>query len=92
MTARVVATAAPVPGKTPRSAKLEAVERVFESETNFMMLILKNHSKVLELLKKHKIHVLDCSLSIPHSIRVSIGTEEQNRRFIEVMEEASSLS
>lgn len=71
---------------------LEAVERVFDSETNFIMVILKDHPRILELLKKYKIHVLDCSLSIPHSIRVSIGTEGQNRKFIEVMEEASSLS
>lgn len=71
---------------------LESVERVFDSETNFIMVILKDHPRILELLKKYKIHVLDCSLSIPHSIRVSIGTEGQNRKFIEVMEEASSLS
>lgn len=69
---------------------LESVKKVFNSETNFIMIILKNSQRVLELLKQHKIQVLDCSLSIPHAIRVSLGTEEQNRKFLNVMGEAST--
>ena len=68
---------------------LRAVKTVLQSETNFIMVILKDSLKVMELLKSNRIQVLDCSMSIPHALRVSIGTEEQNRKFIEVMMEAS---
>lgn len=64
---------------------LRIVERVFKSETNFIMIILKDSKNVLNLLKEHKILVLDCSTSIPHSIRISLGTETQNKKFLEVM-------
>ena len=66
-----------------------AVERVFKSETNFLMLVLKDSPRVMQLLKEYKIQVLDCSTSIPHAIRVSLGTEDQNRKFIEVICKAS---
>jgi len=68
---------------------LGSVERIFKSETNFIMIILKDSNNVMKLLKDHKIQVLDCSTSIPHSIRVSLGTEDQNQKFMDVMREAS---
>lgn len=68
---------------------LGVVERVFKSETNFLMLIFKDSGRVMKLLKEHRIQVLDCSASIPHAIRVSLGTEDQNRKFLEVIYEAS---
>jgi len=68
---------------------LEAVEKVFNSQTNFIMVVLKDHQRVMKLLQDHKIQVLDCSASLPHAIRVSIGTEEQNQKFMEVMYMAS---
>lgn len=68
---------------------LEEVTKIFKSHTNFIMLVLKDFRKVMGLLKKHKILVLDCSSSIPNSIRVSLGNEKQNMKFLEVMREAS---
>lgn len=68
---------------------LKIVKRVFKSETNFITLILKDSNKVMNLLKDHKIHVLDNSINIPHSIRISLGTEDQNRKFMNVIYEAS---
>ncbi len=70
---------------------LKGILRVFQSETNFIMLVLKNFQKTMELLKQHKILVLDCSSSVPNSIRVSLGTEKQNRKFLDVMREASGI-
>jgi histidinol-phosphate aminotransferase len=64
---------------------LEGVEKVFKSDTNFIMLVLKDFQKTMGLLNENKIHVLDCSPSIPNSIRVSLGTEEQNQKFLEVL-------
>lgn len=70
---------------------LKGILKVFKSETNFIMLVLKNFQKTLELLKRHKILVLDCSSSIPNSIRVSLGTEKENMKFLDVMREASTI-
>lgn len=67
---------------------MSAVEKVFKSETNFIMLVLKDNIKTLNLLIKNGIQVMDCSASIPSAIRVSLGTEEQNRKFIEVIHRA----
>jgi histidinol-phosphate aminotransferase len=66
-------------------SNLESVVKVFKSDANFIMLILKDFQKTLDLLSQHKIHVLDCSSNLPHSIRVSLGTEEKNQRFLEVL-------
>jgi len=66
-------------------SQLPGVEKVFKSETNFLMIIVKDLPKTMELLMKHKIKVLDCSLSLPNALRISLGTEEQNRKVLEVM-------
>lgn len=66
-------------------SQLPIVEKVFESETNFIMLIVKDIKRVMTALNAHKINVLDCSLSLPNALRVSLGTEEQNKKFLEVV-------
>lgn len=66
-------------------SKLPSVEKVFKSETNFLMIVVKELTKTLKHLGKHKIKVLDCSLSLPNAIRISFGTKEQNRKVLEVM-------
>jgi histidinol-phosphate aminotransferase len=74
---------------TAELSTLAVVERVFPSSTNFLLITLKDRPKVMELLKEQNIKVLDYSVIIPSSIRVSIGTEEQNQKFLEVMRKAS---
>jgi histidinol-phosphate aminotransferase len=61
------------------------VIKVFESQTNFLMLALHNFEEVMRNLKQEKIHVLDCSSELLQSIRVSIGTEEQNQKFLGII-------
>ncbi len=70
-------------------SNLEGVSKVFKSDTNFLMLVLKDFQKTIRLLNENKIHVLDCSPSLPNSIRVSLGTEDQNQRFLEVIQRTS---
>ncbi len=69
--------------------KLKAITKIFKSHTNFIMMLLKDFQEAMTLLKRHKILVLDCSASLPNSIRVSLGSEEQNMKFLAVMQEAS---
>ncbi|MBX9622151.1 MAG: aminotransferase class I/II-fold pyridoxal phosphate-dependent enzyme [Alphaproteobacteria bacterium] len=61
------------------------VIKIFESHTNFLMIALHNFEEVNRGLKQEKIHVLDCSSELLQSIRVSIGTEEQNQKFFEII-------
>lgn len=75
---------------TAELSTLTVVEKIFPSATNFLFIVLKERLKVMELLKEQNIKVLDYSASIPSSIRVSIGTEEQNQKFLEVIREASN--
>jgi histidinol-phosphate aminotransferase len=66
-------------------SNLKIVRKVFQSSTNFLMLVLENFHETLSLVKQHHIHVLDCSASLPNSIRVSLGTEEQNQKFLRAL-------
>jgi histidinol-phosphate aminotransferase len=61
------------------------VAKVFPSHTNFIMAILKNFPKTMATLNRNKILVLDCSLSVPNSIRISLGNEEQNAKVSSVI-------
>ncbi|MBY0293224.1 MAG: aminotransferase class I/II-fold pyridoxal phosphate-dependent enzyme [Alphaproteobacteria bacterium] len=70
-------------------SKVKGVTKVFKSETNFIMVILNNFQKTMGLLQEHKIQVLDCSKNYPSAIRVSIGNEEQNKKFLDVIHFAS---
>lgn len=62
------------------------VIKVFESQTNFLMVTLHNFEEVKKQLEQEKIHVLDCSSELPQSIRVSIGTAEQNQKFLKIID------
>lgn len=72
-------------------SRMEEVTKVFKSHTNFIMMVLKDSQQGMALFKKHKILVLDCSSSLSNSIRVSIGNEQQNKKFLDVMRESSQL-
>ncbi len=71
---------------------LKSVIRVYKSDANFIMIVLSNFQKTMALLKEYKIHVLDCSPVSLDSIRVSIGSEDQNNKFLEVLQLASDIS
>jgi len=69
--------------------KLKTVQKIYKSETNFIMCVFNDFKKVIELLRNHKIQVLNCSATLPNSIRVSIGNEQQNRQFLDVIKMVS---
>jgi len=70
---------------TDALAGLKIIEKVFRSETNFLLVIVKDFKRVMEVLNEHKIYVQDFSAVLPNAIRVSIGTKEQNKKFIEAI-------
>jgi len=77
---------------TEELSTFQSVTKIFKSDTNFMMMVLKEFEKTMSALNQHKIHVLDCSATLPHSIRVSLGTEKQNQKFLEVMRKRVSFN
>ena len=60
-----------------------------ESSTNFVLIDThENADQVTEELMKRGVIVRSAkNYGTPTSIRVTVGTREQNRRFIEIMEE-----
>lgn len=69
--------------------RLESVETVFKSETNFLMIIFKNLQRTLDVLKDNHIFVLNCHPNIPHSLRVSLSTPTHNQRFLHALSRLS---
>lgn len=66
--------------------KLSRVQKVFPSQSTFLLVILKDFNKTLELLGHHGIYVNDCSANIPNAIKVSVGSAADNAKFLEVMD------
>lgn len=64
---------------------LNIVEKVTPSHANFLLVKLRDFSKVMGVLAHHKIHVVDCSNTIANSVRVSVGTEAENQTFLNVL-------
>lgn len=68
-------------------SKLKAVEKIFPSEANFVMIIMKDLNQTLTCLRSYRIHVLDCSSSLPRALRVSLGIESQNELLLQALKE-----
>lgn len=66
-------------------SSLRAVKKITPSDVNFFLVELNHFSTVMTFLNQHKIHVVSCDNEIANSIRVSVGTEEENQKFLKVM-------
>lgn len=64
---------------------LSCVRRILPSESNFLCIQLNSFKAIIAHLKERGIFVVDCSQEIPSSIRVTIGTREQNQLFFEIL-------
>ncbi len=67
-------------------SRLDSIEKILPSQANFILLILKDFDKTMAELKTNKIHVLDCSKSIPKGIRVTIGSRRENDTFLNAIQ------
>ena len=70
---------------TNQLSPLVNVANVFKSATNFIMVQFHDFNEAMRLLQKHKIHVLDCSASLPKAVRISVGWVQQNDRVVEAL-------
>ena len=67
--------------------KLAVVERVYPSETNFILVKMRSAQKVYNYLLKHKIVVRDRSREkhCNNCLRITVGTEEENQKIVKIL-------
>ena len=67
--------------------KLPCVERVYQSEANFLLVKFRSSVEVYQYLISHKIIVRDRSNMIrcKDCLRISVGRPDENQRLIEVL-------
>ncbi|MGI5350635.1 pyridoxal phosphate-dependent aminotransferase [Streptomyces sp. CA-250714] len=65
-----------------------AVERVFPSETNFLLVRLHKHERVMEQLRSAGIMVADTGFLIPATCRISIGNRRANNALLAALSAA----
>lgn len=61
--------------------------QVFPSEANFILFRVKNSKKVFKNLFKKGILIRDLSSLIKNSLRVTVGTKEENNQFLNALRE-----
>jgi histidinol-phosphate aminotransferase len=68
--------------------KLTIFKKVYPSEANFILVITDNHRALYNFLVAHKIvaRVRHIPPLIEGGIRISVGTEEENTRLLEVLD------
>ncbi|GHE39611.1 hypothetical protein GCM10018785_06550 [Streptomyces longispororuber] len=69
-------------------AEHPAVDRVFPSETNFLLVRLHKHEQVLDRLHGAGILVADTGRALPDTCRVSIGDRHANDALLEALSAA----
>jgi histidinol-phosphate/aromatic aminotransferase/cobyric acid decarboxylase-like protein len=71
-----------------RLAVMPAVERVFRSDANFLLIRCRNAQRVLEAGKAVGLLVRDFSSAprLESCLRISVGTPEQNERLLAALE------
>ncbi|MEU2562054.1 aminotransferase class I/II-fold pyridoxal phosphate-dependent enzyme [Streptomyces longispororuber] len=69
-------------------AEHPAVDRVFPSETNFLLVRLREHEQVLDRLHGAGILVADTGRALPDTCRISIGDRHANDALLEALSAA----
>lgn len=65
--------------------RLECVKKVFPSETNFLLVVFSDAEAVLGRLYQSCIEVANVCSMIDGALKISIGTEEQNKKILDVL-------
>ena len=70
---------------TEELLKLDVVQHIFPSETNFLLVRFKNSKYVYQSLISNNIVVRDRSHLVENSLRISIGKSLENEKLLEVL-------
>ena len=72
-------------------ASIKAVDRPFASDANFLCLRIRT-PLVLEAFERESIVAANTSSLLPSSVRITIGTREENDRMLEVLRSVNVAS
>lgn len=67
--------------------KIDIIEKVYSSEANFILVKTKNANKIYEMLKNKNIVVRNRNSLIAETLRITIGTPEENQKLIEAFKQ-----
>lgn len=70
-------------------AQIPNVEAIFPSEANFLLVQFKNAAFIYQTLVQRKIIVRDRSAQIKNTLRITIGTPEENKKLIQTLQQIS---
>ncbi|TNF42865.1 MAG: aminotransferase class I/II-fold pyridoxal phosphate-dependent enzyme, partial [Bacteroidetes bacterium] len=73
-----------------RLAALPVVEKVWPSDSNFLLVRVKDADFIYNALAERKIIVRNRSREIPGCIRITTGTADENNRLLSELENISS--
>ncbi len=65
---------------------LSYVYKIYKTTTNFIMIQAKNANDLIDYMKKNGLVVRDFTAHITDGVRISVGTEEQNKILIEKLQ------
>ena len=66
-------------------ATLSCVEKVYPSQSNFVMVTLKDYEKTFARILAKGIYVASCRSAVPNSIRISVSTKNNNEALLEAL-------
>lgn len=69
--------------------KLDIVEKIYPSETNFFLIEFQNSEQVFESLLEKKIIVRNRNKIVKNCIRITVGSEQENQLLIEALKSIS---
>ncbi len=67
-------------------ANIPQVLKIFPSETNFLLIKLKNATSIYKELVKHQIIVRDRSNQIEDTLRITVGSPAENKKLIQTLQ------
>ncbi|MBM3633274.1 MAG: aminotransferase class I/II-fold pyridoxal phosphate-dependent enzyme [Alphaproteobacteria bacterium] len=68
---------------------LSCVSKVYPSQSNFVMVILKDFDKTFARLLNRGIYVASCRWAIPSAIRISVSTKNNNQALLQALDECA---
>jgi histidinol-phosphate aminotransferase len=64
---------------------ISCVEKAFPSQTNFIMVILKDYEKTFTRLLNNGIYVASCRSAVPKAVRISVSTNDHHHALLEAL-------
>jgi histidinol-phosphate aminotransferase len=65
--------------------QIDLIKKIYPSDANFILIEVDNADKLYEQLLEQKIIVRNRSKQIPNTLRITIGTSQENQKLIETL-------